>query len=145
MALVGLNQKVRHIRRIPSFSGCMRRELLAIARIADIREEPPGKVLTRRGAPGKEFFLILEGTARVELSARKRVLLGPGECFGEMSLLDGKPRSATVAAETPLRLLVISRRAFWPLLLTAPQLTRKILVTLSERLRQAQAEQALLG
>ena len=74
---------------------------------------------------------------------RKRLRLGPGDFFGEMSLLDGGPRSATVVAETPLRLLVIPRRAFWTLLTKVPQLNQKILVTLSQRVRQA--EKSLLA
>ncbi len=145
MALFGQDEKVKHLRQIPIFNGCSRRELAAVARIADLIEEPSGKVLTQAGEPGKEFFLILDGTARVEVSARKRVRLGRGDFFGEMSLLDGEPRSATVIAETPLRLLVIGRREFWVLLNEIPQLTRRILVTLSQRLRQAQAELSLLG
>lgn len=145
MALFGRDKKIAHLRQLPIFQGCGRRELTAVARIADLVETPAGKVLARAGATGREFYLILEGTARVEISPRKRVRLGRGDFFGEMSLLDGEPRSATVIAETPLRLLVIGRREFWPLLLEVPQLTRRIMVTLSQRLRRAQAEQAILG
>lgn len=75
-----------------------------------------GTPLTRAGEPGDEFFLIIDGTARAEVSAEKQVMLHPGEFFGEMSLLDGGPRSATVLADTPNRLLVISRRHFAVLL-----------------------------
>jgi len=144
MALFSRDKKIDHLRKLPLFRGCSRRELTAVARIVDLVEEPAGKVLTRTGETGREFCLILEGTVRVEVSPRKRVRLGRGDFFGEMSLLDGEPRSATVIAETPLRLLVIGRREFWPLLLKVPQLTRRIMVTLSQRLRQAQAEQAAL-
>jgi CRP/FNR family transcriptional regulator/CRP/FNR family cyclic AMP-dependent transcriptional regulator len=62
----------------------------------------------------------------------------PGAFFGEMSLLDGEPRSATVKAETDLRLLVIDRTHFWRLLKEVPGLTEKILVTLSRRVRQVE-------
>jgi len=65
----------------------------------------------------------------------KRHRLRPGEFFGEMSLLDGEPRSATVKAETDLRVLVISRANFWQLLREVPELTQKMLVNLSRRLR----------
>ncbi len=82
--------------------------------------------------------MILDGRARVEVSTRRRLRLGRGDFFGEMSLLDGEPRSATVVAETPLRLLVIHRRGFWILLREVPELTRTILVTLSQRVRQAE-------
>jgi len=75
----------------------------------------------------------------VEVSPRKRSRLKPGEYFGEMSLLDGGPRSASVIAETPLRLLVIKRRDFSTLLREAPELTQSLLATLSRRLRTAES------
>ena len=92
----------------------------------------------RPGQPGNEFYLIVDGSARVEVSSRKRARLGPGAFFGEMSLLDGGARSATVLAETPMRLLVIKRRDFTTLLREAPELTQSLLATLSRRLRQAE-------
>lgn len=97
-----------------------------------------GTRLTRAGEPGEEFFLIIDGMARAEVSAAKHVLLHPGEFFGEMSLLDGGPRSATVVADTPVRLLVMSRRHFSVLLKDVPGLTETLLVTLSRRVRQAE-------
>ena len=111
------------------------------ARITDVIEVPAGTVLARQGQPGNEFYLIVDGSARVEVSSRKRARLAPGAYFGEMSLLDGGERSATVVAETPMRLLVIKRRDFSTLLREAPELTQNILATLSRRVRQA--EQAL--
>jgi CRP-like cAMP-binding protein len=104
-----------------------------------------GTLLTRAGEPGEEFFLIIDGTARAEVSAEKHVLLHPGEFFGEMSLLDGGPRSATVVADTPVRLLVISRRHFSVLLKDVPGLTETLLVTLSRRVRQAEERAERLG
>src|SRR5216683_6279745 len=97
-------------------------------------------VITRAGEPGDEFFLIVDGTARVDVSAEKHVPLHPGEFFGEMSLLDGGPRSATVVAATPVRLLVISRRHFSVLLKEVPGLTQTLLTTLSRRVRPAEEE-----
>ena len=96
-------------------------------------------MLARTGTAGNDFFLILDGHAKVEVTPRKRSRLGPGQYFGEMSLLDGGPRSASVVAETPLRLLVIKRRDFTTLLNEAPELTQSILETLSRRLRLAEA------
>ena len=98
-----------------------------------------GTVLARAGEAGEEFFLILDGSARVEISSRKRARIQPGQYFGEMSLLDGGPRSATVVADTPLRLLVIKRRDFATLLREAPELTQSLLTTLSRRVRVAEA------
>jgi len=79
------------------------------------------------------------------VSAEKQVGLHPGEFFGEMSLLDGGPRSATVVAGTPVRLLVISRRHFSVLLKEVPGLTQTLLVTLSRRVRQAEEQAERLG
>ena len=93
----------------------------------------------------REGLLIVDGTARAEVSAEKHVLLHPGEFFGEMSLLDGGPRSATVVADTSVRLLVISRRHFSALLRDVPGLTQTLLVTLSKRVRQAEERAKRLG
>ena len=106
-------------------------------------EVPAGTVLARAGQSGDQFFLILDGSARVDVPPRKRAKLKPGDYFGEMSLLDGGPRSATVTADTPLRLLVIQRRDFATLLREAPDLTQSLLATLSRRVRQA--EQVVSG
>jgi CRP/FNR family cyclic AMP-dependent transcriptional regulator len=133
--------KIEHLGHVPLLAGCSRKQLRAVARIAEVREMPAGTVLTRTGEPGDEFFLILDGRVGVEVSSRKRIKLGPGEVFGEMSLLDGGPRSATVTAETPVRLLILRRRDFDVLLSKVPDLPRHLLVVLSRRLRQA--EQAL--
>ena len=138
---VSQDDKIERLEGVPLLEACSRKQIRAVARITDVVEVPADAVLARSGAPGDEFFLILDGHARVEVSPRKRSRLGPGDYFGEMSLLDGGPRSATVIAETPLRLLVIKRRNFATLLREAPELTQSILATLSRRLRQA--EQAL--
>lgn len=136
-------EKIEHLQRVPIFQECSRRQLQALARITEVLEVPAGTVLTRAGEPGSEFFLIVDGTARVEVSPEKQGRLAPGDFFGEMSLLDGGPRSATVVAETPVRLLVIDRKNFWTLLTEVPRLTQTLLVTLSRRVRQA--EQSLKG
>jgi CRP/FNR family cyclic AMP-dependent transcriptional regulator len=136
---VSQDDRIERLEEVALLDGCSRRQLRAIARISDVIEVPADTVLARRGEPGDEFFLILDGSARVEVSSRKRSRLEPGEYFGEMSLLDGGPRSASVIAETPLRLLVIKRRDFTTLLREAPELTQNILATLSRRVRVAEA------
>jgi CRP/FNR family cyclic AMP-dependent transcriptional regulator len=136
---VSQDDRVDRLEEVSLLAGCSRKQLRAIARISEVVQVPAGTVLARRGDPGEEFFVILDGSARVEVSPRKRAKLEPGEYFGEMSLLDGGPRSATVVADTPLRLLVIKRRDFSTLLREAPDLTESLLATLSRRLRQAEA------
>ena len=98
----GINQdeKMERLEAVPLFEACTQRQLRAVARIAEIFDAPAGTILIRAGDPGEEFFLIVEGTARVHVSARKRLRLRPGDFFGEMSLLDGEPRSATVVADS---------------------------------------------
>jgi CRP/FNR family transcriptional regulator, cyclic AMP receptor protein len=136
---ISQDDKIDRLEEVGLLSGCSRRQLRAIARISEVIEVPAASVLARAGQPGDEFFLILDGSARVEVSPRKRSRLEPGQYFGEMSLLDGGPRSASVLAETPVRLLVIKRRDFTTLLKEAPELTQSLLATLSQRLRQAEA------
>lgn len=135
---ISQDDKIDRLEDVALLAGCSRRQLRAIARISEVIEVPAATVLARAGASGDEFFLILDGSARVEVSARKRSRLEPGQYFGEMSLLDGGPRSASVTAETPLRLLVIKRRDFTTLLREAPELTQSLLATLSRRVRQAE-------
>jgi CRP/FNR family transcriptional regulator, cyclic AMP receptor protein len=135
------DEKIDRLQRVPILQECTTRQLREVARIADVVELDAGAILTRAGDPGDDFFMIVDGAARVELPAGKTVRLAPGEFFGEMSLLDGEPRSATVTAETGIRLLVIRRRNFATLLKEAPALTLKLLATLSKRVRRL--EQAL--
>ena len=136
---ISQDDRIDRLEEVNLLAGCSRKRLRAIAKISEVIEVPAGTVLARLGDPGEEFFLILDGSAHVEVSPRKRSRLGPGQYFGEMSLLDGGPRSATVVADTPLRLLVIKRRNFSTLLREAPDLTQSLLATLSRRVRHAEA------
>lgn len=138
-------QKIELLKDVPMFEACSQRQLRSVARIARVFDVAAGTQLTRAGEPGDEFFLVIDGSARAEVSAEKHVLLQPGEFFGEMSLLDGGPRSATVVAATPVRLLVISRRHFSVLLEDVPGLIQTLLVTLSKRVRQAEARAERAG
>jgi CRP-like cAMP-binding protein len=135
---LGQDQKIGYLERVPVLENCTRRQLRAISRIATVLETPAGQVLARAGEPGDHFFFIIDGAARVEVPPQSHHGVGPGEFFGEMSLLDGGPRSATVLADTPVRLLVVHRRDFWKLLKEAPALAEQILVTLSQRVRRAE-------
>jgi CRP/FNR family transcriptional regulator, cyclic AMP receptor protein len=135
---INQSDKMERLEAVPLFQECTRHQLRAVARIAGLFDAPADTVLIRAGEPGEEFFLIVDGTARVHVSARKRLRLRSGDFFGEMSLLDGGPRSATVVAETALRLLVIRRRDFSTLLQKVPGMTQNLLVTLCRRVRQAE-------
>jgi CRP-like cAMP-binding protein len=133
--------KVELLRGVPLFSSCSKRELSRIASLADQIEVPAGKALTREGDRGSEFFVVVEGQARVMVRDRGRVPpLGPGASFGELSLLDQGPRSATVEAETDMQLLVLNARSFSSLLAEVPSVARKVLVAMAARLRVAETE-----
>jgi CRP/FNR family cyclic AMP-dependent transcriptional regulator len=130
--------RIDWLKKVPLFSGLSRRELDLVARgTTDVVRTDRGKVLTRQGALGEEFLLIVDGSARVERDGRPIARLDVGDFFGEMSLIDGKPRSASVIAETPVTLLVVDGRSFGCLLDAVPGVRRKISVTLCQRLRAA--------
>ena len=129
------------LRDVPLFSACTGRELKRIASLVDEVDVPEGKVLMRQGKPGTDCFVIAEGTAKASMRGRKSVRLGPGSCVGEMSLLDGNPRSATVTAETPMQILVLGSRAFSRLLDDVPEVGRRIMKALAVRLRDAERPQ----
>ena len=121
------------------FSSCTTSELRKIRGSLDEVEVPAGKVLVEEGRIGQEFFLIVDGTAAVLRSGKKVAILGPGGHFGELALLDRRPRSATVVSETEMDLLVLSQRQFNSLLEVVPTIARKMLAALSNRLREADA------
>jgi CRP/FNR family cyclic AMP-dependent transcriptional regulator len=131
------SDKIDELKKVPLFSALNRRHLDVIAGHADEVKRDAGAVLARQGARGLEFLLIVEGSARVEKDGEVIARLGAGDFFGEMSLLDGKPRSATVVADSPVVLLVVDVRSFGRLLDTVPGLSKKVMATLCERLRAA--------
>jgi len=137
--------RIRHLERVPLFYGCTDNEFRRVADISTIVETPAGTVLTQMGAPGDSFFLIIDGRVSVQTQVAAGDELSPGDFFGEMSLLDGESRSATITATTDVRLLVVDRSHFWRLLDETPDLVRRMLLVLSRRVRRLeQATNALL-
>ena len=128
------NAKIELLKRVPLFSGCSRRDLAEIASIADEIDLPEGKELTREGAPGREFFVLIEGDASVKKGNRRINRLSGGDFFGEIALVNDRPRTATVTADTPVRALVITARNFKSLLQHSPQIQGKVLSALAARL-----------
>jgi CRP/FNR family transcriptional regulator, cyclic AMP receptor protein len=131
---LGGNQKIDLIRKVPLFARCSRAELKEIALLADEIDLHEGKEMTREGAPGREFFVLLEGTADVKKNRRRVNTLGPGDFFGEIALVSHEPRTATVIATSPVRALVITDRSFRRLLDDAPQVQTKVMEAMAERL-----------
>ena len=128
--------RMEHLRRVPLFADCTDDELTRIVAISRTVEMPVGTVVTEIGKPGDAFFFIVDGQVSVETPAGMGDPLKPGDFFGEMSLLDGEPRSATVTATTSLRLLVIDGGNFWRLLHDTPDLVRRIFKVLTRRVRR---------
>jgi CRP-like cAMP-binding protein len=128
------NEKVDVIKRVPLFAGCSKRELEQIAQIADEIDLAEGKEMTREGSRGREFFVLLEGEADVTKGGSSINKLGPGDFFGEIALISDSPRTATVTATSPVRALVITDRSFRRLLDEQPEIQRKVLLALAERL-----------
>src|SRR5213592_2664451 len=129
--------KLELLGNIPLFSACTKRDLARIASLADEVDVPKGKVLTRQGEPGRECFVIADGRAKATMRGRRSASMGPGDFFGEMSLLDQGPRSATVTAESDMELLVLTSQGFWSLLRDVPVVAPRIMRVLAERLREA--------
>ena len=131
---LGGNQKIDLIRKVPLFARCSRAELKEIALLADEIDLHEGKEMTREGAPGREFFVLLDGTADVKKNRRRVNTLGPGDFFGEIALVSHEPRTATVIATSPVRALVITDRSFRRLLDDAPQVQTKVMEAMAQRL-----------
>jgi CRP-like cAMP-binding protein len=126
--------KTELIKRAPLFSQCSKREFEAISGIADEIDLKEGKELTRQGKPGREFFVLVEGTADVIKNDRKVSTLKAMDFFGEIALIHQSPRTATVKATSPVRALVITDRNFRRLMAEQPEIQRKVLEALAERI-----------
>lgn len=126
------------------FSTCTSKELRLVRRGLDEVTAPAGTALCEEGAIGREFFFIVDGRASVRRNGRKVALLGPGDYFGELALLDRGPRSASVVADTDMTLLVLTQREFNRLLEDVPPLSRKLLAAMAGRLRDADSKVSAL-
>jgi CRP-like cAMP-binding protein len=128
------NAKLKLLKRVPLFSRLSGPELEQISKVADELDFKEGKELAREGAAGREFFVIVEGTAEVTRGSRKLRTLSDGDFFGEISLITRLPRTASVTTISPLRALVITDRSFRRMIGDSPTIQRKVLEALGERL-----------
>lgn len=125
-----------HLAKVPLFAACSDRDLQKIAKASDQIDVDAGRVLVEQGTSGREVYVILDGTAVVRRNDRQVTTLTAGDHFGELALLDGGPRTATVEAETPMTLLVLGQREFAGVLDEVPGLARKIMASLAQIIRQ---------
>ena len=126
--------KIELLMRVPLFAGCSKKELGEIALVADEIDVDAGKVLTREGDSGREFFVLVEGAAEVRRKGRKVGTMDAGDFFGEIALVSSRPRTATVTTTAPGRLLVVTDRAFRELMKKMPSIQLKVLTALADRL-----------
>ena len=136
MAKSGVNDLLREV---PLFAHCSNKELIELSSLTTTLSMRAGKVVVRQGEPGKEFIVLVEGKATVSIDDQTVATLGPGDFFGEIALLDGGPRTATVTADTDLVAEVMSHQEFAVLLMDVPEVTRGILKGVAMRLRAADA------
>ena len=126
--------------QVPIFSGCTKRELAIITRASKEVSHKEGTVIAREGERGIGLFLILEGQCNVSIGGKTKARLGPGDFFGEVALLDGGPRTATVTAMSPVRLVGITGWVFRGLLMEHPSIALRTLESVAGRLRSVSKE-----
>jgi CRP-like cAMP-binding protein len=129
-------QYLDHLASVPLFSACSKKELQAIARASVEVDIPAGRTFVEQGQTGREAFIIVDGDAEASRNNKKIATFGPGACVGELALLDRGPRTASVTAKTPLKVLVLGPREFSGLLDEVPTLTHKLLASLATRVRE---------
>jgi CRP/FNR family cyclic AMP-dependent transcriptional regulator len=129
------DQKLELLKRVPLLSGLGKRDIEEVGRLADEIDLPAGHVLTREGASGHEFFVIIDGTVRVDRGGVSIGSLGPGDFLGEIALVDDGPRTATATTESPAKLLVVGHREFHSLMAQFPTIQTCVLQALAKRVR----------
>jgi CRP-like cAMP-binding protein len=126
--------KVDLLKAVPLFAGCSKAELQRVASLADELDLGEGATLIREGERGREFLVIASGTVKVTRKGKTIRDLGAGDYVGEIALVADVPRTATVTATSPVRLLVITDRAFRSVLEQMPSIATKVLQSLGQRL-----------
>ncbi|HEY0414839.1 MAG TPA: cyclic nucleotide-binding domain-containing protein [Gaiellaceae bacterium] len=129
------NAKIDLIKGVPLFSHCSRGQLAALAAEADELDVAEGTALTREGEPGREFVVIVEGSVDVTRHGRRLARLGAGDFLGEIALISGAPRTATVTTTSAARILVLTDRAFKRVTREMPAINASLVKALSERLQ----------
>jgi CRP-like cAMP-binding protein len=128
---------VEWVRQVPLFESCTTRELRAISGVVKEVSHPKGTVIAKEGDPGVGLFIIVEGEAEVTIGGKRMAILRRGDFFGEIALLDGGPRSATVTARTDMRLLGLTEWVFRGLIQEHPSIAVRTLESMAGRLRAA--------
>jgi CRP-like cAMP-binding protein len=128
--------KIDALGRVPLFAGCSRKELEFVVSRTDEVDVQVGRTLIKQGSSGDTFYLLLDGEASVQVDGRDRPPLHSGSFFGEISMLDRGPATATVVTTTPARLLVMSHAQFRDAIKANDQLLWKVMSVMAERMRR---------
>ena len=128
------DSKIELLKRVPLFAECSKSELERIAATTDELDLPAERNLTSEGADGWEFIVLVQGEADVRSKGRKINELGPGDFVGEISLVTGRPRTATVRTRGPARILVLATSGFRTLMHDVPSIQDKVLAAITARL-----------
>jgi CRP-like cAMP-binding protein len=126
-----------YLQRTSLFSQCSRRDLASIAKLTEIVHYEPGATIVEQGAPGNEFYVVLEGRAVVRRNGRREGELGPGDYFGELALLDPAPRNADVEAQEATTVARLGVGPFVTMLRSSPTVNERLLTGLARRVREA--------
>jgi len=137
---VARDEKLDLLHRIPLFNAFDQRRLERLGMLADEVDVGAGKVLMRQGDSGSDMMVIVSGGVSVERDGSRLNTLGPGDFFGEIALVDGGPRTATVTAEEPSRLLVITHRDFHSMMDEFPEVADQVMNALANRVRHLEPD-----
>jgi CRP-like cAMP-binding protein len=135
------HQTADMLARIPIFTDLSRRHLNRLAADTDELAFSPGQIIVREGDPGEALFVVLSGEAKVTRAGRKVGEVVPGDFFGELSAIDGGPRTASIVATTPVSLLRLFRRTLTSLIEDDPVVTVKLIDGMVRRFRQVERHQ----
>jgi CRP/FNR family cyclic AMP-dependent transcriptional regulator len=133
-----IDERLAHV---PLFQKLDKKHLRKISSLATQIDVPAGKELTREGAYGNEFIIVLEGQADVRIGDQVVATRGPGDYFGEIALLSNRPRTATVVATTPMKIEVIGRREFQTMIADNPDVAAELLAAVADRLAELDSQQ----
>ena len=129
-----------HLAEVPMFSACTKKELTEVGRHVEEIRFNEGEVLVREGDKAEEFFVLASGKARLTRGGRELAVLGAGDWFGELALLDKAPRNATITAVTPVEVFVLSQRSFRGLLAEVPTMSWRLMTGMARRLHELDAK-----
>lgn len=143
MRLFSQDTKVQALKGVPLFEDLSRKELVQLERVCEDLEVQPGRVLCTEGEIGREFFVLVDGKVQVIRKGRRVATLTGGDFVGEIALVTELPRTATVTAETPVRLFVLTPREFHAVLDQNRNVERKVLRALARRLAETSSDPTL--